>query len=181
VDVSRGIALALTAGMMMALVRLPAHVDGGGIAPNGLGCPGFSPSRALPVTLEALRADPMRYHGRLVRVRGAYVDGFEMSALHPGPPVQDPWAAEGVWVNGISILVLPPEQAVELTGIVAAGRPDFPFGKGHWAMACGALCVFDPAIGAAMKNAAVSCGVLVLSWFWRILSPAASVPWSARS
>ncbi|MBA0436543.1 hypothetical protein D7Y55_18455 [Stenotrophomonas maltophilia] len=68
-DVSRGIALALTVGMMIALVRLPAHVDGGGIAPNGLGCPDFSPSRALPVTLEALRTDPMRYHGRLVRVR----------------------------------------------------------------------------------------------------------------
>lgn len=140
-DVSRGVALALAAGMMMALVRLPAHVDGGGIAPNGLGCPGFSPSRALPVTLEALRADPMRYHGRLVRVRGAYVDGSEMSALHPGPPVQDPWAAEGVWVNGIPILVLPPEQAVELTGIVAAARPDFPFGKGHLGQWPAELCV----------------------------------------
>lgn len=140
-DVSKGIALALTAGMMTALVCLPAHVDGGGIAPNGLGCPGFSPSRALPVTLEALRAGPTRYHGRLVRVRGAYVDRFEMSALHPGPPVRNPRAAEGVWVNGIPILVLPPEQAVELTGIVAAGRPVFPFGKGHIGQWPAELCV----------------------------------------
>ncbi|MBH1431773.1 hypothetical protein I5U42_10750 [Stenotrophomonas maltophilia] len=140
-DVSKGIALALTAGMMMALVHLPAHVDGGGIAPNGLGCASFSPSRALPVTLEALRADPMRYHGRLVRVRGVYVDRFEMSALHPGPPVQDSWAAAGVWVNGIPILVLPPEQAVELTGIVSAGRSGAPFGEGHLGQWPAELCV----------------------------------------
>lgn len=141
VDVWKGIALALTVWMWVALARLPAHVDGGGPAPSSLGCPGFSPSRALPVTLEALRADPMRYHGRLVRVRGAYVEGFEMSALHPGPPVQDPWAAEGVWVDGIPILVLPSEQAVELTGIVAAGRPAFPFGKGHLGQWPAELCV----------------------------------------
>lgn len=140
-DVSKGIALALTVWMLVALACLPAHVDGVGIAPNSLGCVGFSPSRALPVTLEALRADPMRYHGRLVRVRGAYVESFEMSALHPGPPVQDPWAAEGVWVNGIPIMALPSEQAVELTGIVSAGRPAFPFGKGHLGQWPAELCV----------------------------------------
>ncbi|RTQ90422.1 MULTISPECIES: hypothetical protein [Stenotrophomonas] len=129
--ISKGIALAAAAMHVGLLAGPPTREDGGGIAPNGLRCPGFSPSRALPVTLEALRADPMRYHGRLLRVRGAYVDGFEMSALHFGPPVQDPWVAEGVWVNGIPILALPSEQAVELTGIVAAGRPVLPFGKGH--------------------------------------------------
>ncbi len=140
-DTSKGIVLAATAMLVALLTCLPAPRNGGGIAPNGLGCPGFSPSRALPVTLEALRADPMRYHGRLVRVRGVYVDRLEMSALHPGPPVQDPWAAAGVWVNGIPILVLPPEQAVELTGIVSAGRSGAPFGKGHLGQWPAELCV----------------------------------------
>lgn len=79
----------------------------------------------------------MRYHGRLVRVRGAYVESFEMSALRPGPPVQDPWAAEGVWVNGIPLT----EQAVELTGIVSAGQPAFPYGKGRLGQWPAELCV----------------------------------------
>ncbi|HCT25558.1 MAG TPA: hypothetical protein DIW85_05000 [Stenotrophomonas sp.] len=139
--ISKGIALAATALLVALLACLPAREEGGGIAPDGLGCPGFSASRALPVTLEALRADPMRYHGRLVRVRGAYVESFEMSALHPGPPVQDPWAADGVWVNGIPVTALPSEQAVELTGIVAAGRPAFSYGKGHLGQWPAALCV----------------------------------------
>lgn len=140
-DVSKGIVLALATLAVVVLARLPVRENGGSTTPDGLGCLGFSPSRALPVTLEALRADPMRYHGRLVRVRGIYVDRLEMSALHPGPSVQDPWAAAGVWVNGIPILLLPPEQAVELTGIVSAGRSGAPFGKGHLGQWPAELCV----------------------------------------
>ncbi|WP_414604243.1 hypothetical protein [Stenotrophomonas sp. FR012] len=141
VGIPKGIALAATVLLVALLACLPAHEESGGVAPNGLGCPRFSASRALPVTVEALRADPMRYHGRLVRVRGAYVESFEMSALHPGPPVQDPWAADGVWVNGIPVTALPSEQAVELTGIVSAGQPAFPYGKGHLGQWPAELCV----------------------------------------
>lgn len=130
-DVSKGAALALTALPVLLLARMPRGGEFGSVAPTSMGCPGFDPVRALSVALEELRAHPTRYQGRSVRVRGGFVDGFEMSALYPGPPVQDPWAAASIWVDGIAPTMLPSEQAVELTGIVSAAVPGAPFGKGH--------------------------------------------------
>lgn len=140
-DVSKGAALALTALAMLLLVRMPSGVESSSVAPTSTGCPGFDPVRALPVALEELRAHPTRYQGRLVRVRGGFVDGFEMSALHPGPPVQDPWAAAGIWADGIAPTMLPSEQAVELTGVVSSAVLGTPFGKGRLGQWPAALCV----------------------------------------
>ena len=135
----------VTLGLVVALTTLLARMDGSvagrDAAFNSFACPRFNPTRALPVALEELRAHPVRYQGRLVKVRGAYVDGWEMSALHPGPPVRDRWAADGIWVEGIAPMTLPTEQAVEMTGIVSAARPDAVSGKGHLGKWPAELCV----------------------------------------
>lgn len=125
------VTLGLVVAFSTLLARMDASVAGRDAVFNSFACPRFNPTRALPVALEELRAHPVRYQGRLVKVRGAYVDGWEMSALHPGPPVRDPWAADGIWVEGIAPMTLPTEQAVEMTGIASAARPDAMFGKGH--------------------------------------------------
>ncbi|HHA2505611.1 TPA: hypothetical protein ACOENT_003885, partial [Stenotrophomonas maltophilia] len=134
-----------TLGMIVAMSVLLACTDasvvGRDASFNSFACPGFNPARALPVALEELRAHPVRYQGRLVKVRGAYVGGWEMSALHPGPPVRDPWAADGIWVEGIAPVTLPTEQAFEMTGIVSAARPDAVSGKGHLGQWPAELCV----------------------------------------
>lgn len=136
---------AATLGMVVAMSILLACTDtsvaGRDASFNSFACPRFNPARALPVALEELRAHPVRYQGRLVKVRGAYVDGWEMSALHPGPPIRDPWATDGIWVQGIAPVTLPTEQSFEMTGIVSAARPDALFGKGHLGQWPAELCV----------------------------------------
>ncbi len=134
-----------TLGMIVAMSVLLACTDasvvGRDASFNSFACPGFNPARALPVALEELRAHPVRFQGRLVKVRGAYVGGWEMSAPHPGPAVRDPWAADGIWVEGIAPVTLPTEQAFEMTGIVSAARPDAVSGKGHLGQWPAELCV----------------------------------------
>ncbi|WP_416058292.1 hypothetical protein [Stenotrophomonas maltophilia] len=137
----RVVTLGVVVAMSILLARMDASVAGRDAAFNSFACPRFNPARALPVALEELRAHPVRYQGRLVKVRGAYVDGWEMSALHPGPPVRDPWAADGIWVQGIAPVTLPTAQAFEMTGIVAAARPDAVSGKGHLGQWPAELCV----------------------------------------
>jgi len=137
----RAVTLGVVVAMSILLVRQDASVAGRDASFNSFACPRFNPPRALPVALEELRAHPLRYQGRLVKVRGAYVDGWEMSALHPGRPVRDPWAADGIWVEGIAPMTLPTEQTVEMTGIVSAARPDAVSGKGHLGQWPVELCV----------------------------------------
>ncbi|WP_133120037.1 hypothetical protein [Stenotrophomonas lactitubi] len=137
----RVVTLGVVVVMSILLVRQDVSVAGRDVSFNSFACPRFNPARALPVALEELRAHPVRYQGRAVKVRGAYVDGWEMSALHPGPPVRDPWAADGIWVEGIAPMTLPTEQAVEMTGIVSAARPDAQSGKGHLGKWPAELCV----------------------------------------
>ncbi len=97
---------------------------------------GFDPSQAVDVSEEELRANPLAYHGRTIRVTASWHHSFEGSFIGEAfvtakaPEVKRPYGTHRVTAEGIWFFPRAPRPG-----------PDLP-GFGHLGMSWGAFDVY---------------------------------------